>query len=114
MFTCVCSLAGTKACENCSAFLMYYDTSLPKIEYKPYEWYTYWTDILKPFDSDRYELVEKKDWKIKQLKEEIAYYKMRLKEEDALRVQSYERESKLRLEHVKALDELKELETNKE
>jgi hypothetical protein len=65
------------------------------------------------YDKDRYELVEKKDWKLKQLKEELAHYEMRLKEEDTLRLQSYERENKLRLEQAKALDELKELEKEK-
>ena len=102
MFYNVCDNCAKTSCSGCTYEVFRSTCYFPT-------WYFY-----PGYDSDRYELVEKKDWKIKQLKEEIAHYEMRLKEEDALRVQSYERESKLRLEHVKALDELKELETNNE
>ena len=111
---CNCSLAGTAACRNCNVYLMYYDTSLPKIEYKPYEWFTYWADILKPLDSDRYELVEKKDWKINNLKKELKEIEDNI-EQKKLEIEScnifieqYEKD----LEVVNS--KLKELETNNE
>ena len=74
MLSCNCTLCYTNpnACKNCATYIQYYSTDLTT---KPYEWYIYWGDILKPFDSDKYELVEKKDWKINQLKEQIAEQK---------------------------------------
>lgn len=72
MLICNCTLAGTLACRNCSEYIKYFGTS-PEVHYyqtelpqQPLTWY-----YTNSYDSDRYELVEKKDWKINQLEERL-------------------------------------------
>ena len=73
---CWCSLAGSAACKNCSnnpnrETSGWITTDGITTKY----WYTTpW------FDSDKYELVEKKDWKLNNLKKELTKLQDTLKE----------------------------------
>ena len=64
----------------------------------------------KSYDPDRYELVEKKDWKINQLKLRIKC-KKELVEEQTEKLKYYEKLVAINTEHLEKLEaELKELE----
>ena len=66
MMMCNCSLAGTSACENCTYYKMYSGVDIPYITGISYGY-----RIIPYYDSDKYELVEKKDWKLNQLKKQL-------------------------------------------
>ena len=75
MLACNCTLVGSDACKACSNFIKEFKT-----EWEKYNDIWYWTygqfldstpTINYPFISERYELVEKKDWKLNQLKKQL-------------------------------------------
>ena len=80
MFICNCTLASPSKCFNCKNYStsFFYGTSSEN-------WFKYMGEVLG-FDSDRYELVEKKDWKINQLRKEID----KLKKEKEMQLESME------------------------
>jgi len=63
MLTCSCSLAGTAACLNCSNYISVFGHTW---DWGNIEW-SYPRQSVT-YDTDKYELVEKKDWKLNQLK----------------------------------------------
>lgn len=77
--------------------------------------YYYWTEndnseIIPVYDANRYELVEKKDWKITNLKEQIDVYKKEEKdyEEMMLYYSKLIRNCRVEIENLsKELEELK-------
>jgi hypothetical protein len=74
MKSCNCTLAGTAACSSCSSNNLIWtapDWSVFNTEdFKYPEWLTNYFDI-NVYDPEKYDLVEKKDYKIKKLKEDI-------------------------------------------
>lgn len=65
MFMCNCTLASPTKCFNCKNYSssFYYGTSSEN-------WFKYMGEVLG-VNLDRYELVEKKDWKLNQLKKQL-------------------------------------------
>ena len=113
MLVCNCTLAGTLACKSCPEYIRYFGTELPSYTYKIYDWEEL-LKLAKNYDSDRYELVEKKDWKINNLKKELKEIEDNI-EQKKLEIEScnifieqYEKD----LEAINS--KLKELETNNE
>ena len=104
MFICNCTLASPSKCFNCKNYStsFFYGTSSEN-------WFKYMGEVLG-FDSDRYELVEKKDWKINDLKLRLEHTKTLFKENgnEITRLQKLENEY---AKHMMELEkELKELE----
>ena len=65
MLICNCTLASPTKCFNCKNYSssFYYGTSSEN-------WFKYMGEVLG-VNFDRYELVEKKDWKLNQLKKQL-------------------------------------------
>jgi peptidoglycan hydrolase CwlO-like protein len=87
MYFCNCTLAGTKACENCSNSVK---NSLQVFkdlwESQPVTYYfTNW----QTYNPETHELVEKKEAKIKRLKESLETSKRQKDNNKALIEQSY-------------------------
>ena len=80
MFVCNCTLASPSRCFECKNYSssFFYGTSYQN-------WFKYMNEVLGAgVDLDRYELVEKKDWKIKDLEKRIGECKEELTIRDSL------------------------------
>ena len=71
MLICNCTLAGTNTCRYCSEYIKEFGGN--NTNYTNYwnigEWINYGKlEILPTYNPETHELVEKKDWKIKDLK----------------------------------------------
>ena len=117
MLTCNCTLAGTLTCKSCPEYIKYFGTSNIRHD-SISEFINRINKYVGPngvvYSSDRYELVEKKDWKINNLKKELKEIEDNI-EQKKLEIEScnifieqYEKD----LEAINS--KLKELETNKE
>lgn len=82
MLTCSCTMAGTIACKSCSNYIKGFGSPVPVVTYSHVDWNTFIPIVypvsdrniqlvLDGYDTERYELVEKKDWKINELKRNI-------------------------------------------
>ena len=109
MLVCNCTLAVAD-CVNCSVYKNYYGTSNIRHDYIS-EFINRINKYVGPngvvYSSDRYEIVEKKDWKINNLKQQSEKKSKLYEERHAQAI-----ELKEDLELLKR--ELKELETNNE
>jgi peptidoglycan hydrolase CwlO-like protein len=63
---CYCTLAGTKSCEKCPNNTW---SDWVSGGWNLQKWVETWNGT--SYDTNRYELVEKKDWKLNQLKKEL-------------------------------------------
>lgn len=111
---CNCTLAGTKACENCNNTLKLTINDNLVDEFK-YLWETLPNTIKftdwKVFNPETHELVEKKDAKIKRLKDEIAKEKQRVQTCKTV-IDAYASNIKEAEDNIKKLNkELSELES---
>lgn len=123
---CNCTLAGTKACENCNSSAkilnILWDDVFPTIYYpKPIKNYTYKVYDFSSrewYNPETHELVEKKDAKIKRIKTSIEASKRQKDNNIALVNQSFDKIKEFRgnirtcEEDIAKLEqELKELES---
>lgn len=106
---CNCTLAGTKACENCDSNVKNSLQVFKELwESKPI---TYYFTSYKTYNPETHELVEKKDAKIKRLKDEINKEEQRVQTCKTV-IDAYASNIKEAEDNIKKLkQELKELES---
>jgi peptidoglycan hydrolase CwlO-like protein len=115
MLICNCTLCYTNpdSCKTCSAYIKEFGNNSSEWEWKTDWWNIYFpktVDVKLNYDSDRYELVEKKDWKVNNLKEKIKGIEEAL-ENNKKSLKFYQDLITMNLERIEELNkELKELE----
>ena len=99
---CNCTLLGSWACQYCPEYNKEFWTNYKIVNWTPI--------VLEGYDTERYELVEKKEWKINKIKENIEYC-----EEQRLHLEELSRDyGQASLNYTKTImklqEQLKELE----